>query len=300
MTFNIYVCNGIAHAYVRKYVRKPRHNIIMKGLHMKHARLLATSAALVTLALAACGGTPATEPAPTTNAQASTQAVQQPTALAPAATTQPEATDDVAEQPTAATADAAATMPADWMAYTVTGTGLRLALPPSWQQLDMDEAQLDKTIATMKEKNPQLADIMGDQARTLMQQGIKFFGFDNNDEAAKRGFATNINVISQDLPMEVNVDQVADASLGQLEQLPNATKPETQKLTLSDGTEAMQVKYGFNINNEAGQTLKTATTQYFTVKDKTLYVVTLTTTDDQAATYEPIFSQVAQTIAFSK
>jgi hypothetical protein len=36
------------------------------------------------------------------------------------------------------------------------------------------------------------------------------------------------------------------------------------------------------------------------VKDKTLYVVTLTTTDDQAATYEPIFSQVAQTIAFSK
>jgi hypothetical protein len=267
---------------------------------MKHARLLATSAALVTLALAACGGTPATEPAPTTNAQASTQAVQQPTALAPAATTQPEATDDVAEQPTAATADAAATTPADWMAYTVTGTGLRLALPQSWQQLDMDEAQLDKTIATMKEKNPQLADIMGDQARTLMQQGIKFFGFDNNDEAAKRGFATNINVISQDLPMEVNVDQVADASLGQLEQLPNATKPETQKLTLSDGTEAMQVKYGFNINNEAGQTLKTATTQYFTVKDKTLYVVTLTTTDDQAATYEPIFSQVAQTIAFSK
>lgn len=266
---------------------------------MHHTKLFATIVFATSLTLAACGGTAAPEPAAAPTAAQVADAPQPTEAMAEPTEAMAEPTEAMAEPTEAAPDTTAATVPDGWTTHTVKDTSLTLALPPTWEELAMDEKLLDASLDAAKEQNPEIAEMMGAQARALMQSGIKFFAFDSNEEAVTRGFATNINVIAQDLPVSnVSLDQIKDATLGQLSQLPGLVQPTTEKITLANGVEAMQVKYGFDITTQAGQATKTATTQYIILQDGKFYVVTFTTTDDQTGDYEETFSQIAQTFAF--
>jgi hypothetical protein len=49
-----------------------------------------------------------------------------------------------------------------------------------------------------------------------------------------------------------------------------------------------------NMTLQPGQAVTTATTQYVMLAGKTVYVITLTTRDDLAEQYRPIFEEIGQ------
>jgi len=228
-------------------------------------RLLAV--ALVLMALASCGG-----PAPTA------------TRVPPTATPQPTPTPPVATP----------TLEAGWVLYEKPADGFAIALPPTWRQIDMDPQTLGASLDAIKAQNPELAPQLEGQARSLLEAGIKFFGFDLAPEALATGAATNVNVLSQSLPAEVSLDFYVQLSVGQLENMSSVVKPVQQRRVQLAAGEAEELSYAMNMVAPSGAALALWTDQYLFLQGKAVYVITCTTSQETAPKYTEVFANIGR------
>jgi len=164
----------------------------------------------------------------------------------------------------------------------------------------LDAEAIDTVLDTVGELNPEMAKLLKGQARSLAASGFKFWGFDLDPQAAKTGFLTNINVLSQPLIVKASLDFYVQASVAQLENLSSVIKPVTHrriKLTAGD-TEELQ--YRMKVASATGKTVTVVATQYFLIQDKHFYVITCGTLPEQAKKYAPIFEKIGQSFQLNK
>jgi hypothetical protein len=195
---------------------------------------------------------------------------------------------------TPAPAMSAPTLEPGWTRYEKAEEGFSIALPPRWEQIDMDPQTLEASLDAVSEQNPELATVLEGQARNLVVSGIKFFGFDMTPSALATGYATNVNVLVQALGLEMSVDVFAQVSVAQLKNMDMVEGEVSQRRVNLAGGEGVELKYRWKLTTPIGEAITVAVTQYAVIRGEDAYVISFGTTADQAERYGGLFWGIAQ------
>jgi hypothetical protein len=185
----------------------------------------------------------------------------------------------------------------DWTLFRQAGEGFALSLPGNWQQFDLSKETMTSIMGKMNAANPQLGAALSSQVAGMAAQGIKFYAFDLYSPTAATGFATNINVLRQDLPSNPGLDSLIKESIGTLkEQLKAALSgPITSsRLTTIAGDNMGRINYDIVLNTPDGRALTLSVVQYVYASDNNLYILSCTTTIDRIEEYSHTFELIAQ------
>ena len=192
------------------------------------------------------------------------------------------------------------TLETGWILYQKPTAGFAIALPPTWEQVDLDAENVDTIMDAVGETNPELATLLKGQGRSLIASGFKFWGFDLTPEAAKAGFLTNVNVLKQPLTIKASLDFYVQATLTQLESLSNVIKPISHQRVKLAGSDAEEMRYQMKVAGITGKTVTAAATQYLLIREKDVYVITFVTVPEQVKKYAPIFEKIAQSFELAE
>ena len=191
-----------------------------------------------------------------------------------------------------ATKVGSAVLPAGWTAHEVAADRFRLGLPPGWQKVAPGE--VDASLETLRKDNPELAEMIEGQVAGSLNELVRFFAFDTRSPTLAQEFATNINVVVEPLPGGIDFEQYLDANLSQLRQVPTVTVDlEDDDLALPGGRAAL-INSRFSLNSPSGAQ-EIAVRQYLFLKGGRGFILSMTTTPAHAATYEPVWEQIAKT-----
>ncbi len=216
---------------------------------------------LLALTLAACPG-----PSPTPT----------PTGLPPTAA------------PTTSPGTAPTATPDQWAEHTA--GAIRIRLPKDWQVLTLNQGDLQTVFADFKQKNPELAKIIG-SADAL--QGVSLWAFRN--VAAGATFVDNLNIRSSPLGGE-KIDRMADvvqAVEAQYAQLGFQIKASKSDLTIG-GLPAALLVYSFPLVGADGKTATVTGHQYLIASATDLWVLSYSAAPENEAALAPVFEQSAQ------
>ncbi len=195
--------------------------------------------------------------------------------------------------PASPTAAPTPTLDPAWTLHESEADGFAIALPTEWRPIELDAKTLDASLEAAVGQSPELKFMLEGQARNLIASGVKFFAFDLGAESIESGMTTNVNIIKIPLGAEVALDFYVDLNLGQLEGLSSVEKPVLHKRVKVMAGDAEQLRYGMTVNTPNGN-LTLALTQYLVIVGEDAYVITLTTSADQAEGYSAVFEQIGQ------
>jgi hypothetical protein len=187
--------------------------------------------------------------------------------------------------------------PDGWPLYEVKREGFAIALPPEWRQFDMNPATFEKSFQEGAKNNPELMAMFPG----LMQQvraGMKFFGID--EQSAKTGFATNVNILRMPLPPGGNLDLIASDSVRLMEQMPNVVKPIARERLKTGAGDCERLRYQMRMQSPKGKADVVAISQFLFATSTDGFVVTLTTTADREAHYRDTFDKIGHSFRFVK
>jgi hypothetical protein len=192
------------------------------------------------------------------------------------------------------------TLETGWILYQKPAAGFAIALPPTWEQVDLDAENLDTILDTIAESNPEIGTLLKGVGRSLIASGFKFWGFDLTPEAAKTGLLTNINVLKQPLTIKASLDFYVQASLTQLEDLSNVIKPISHRRVKLAGSDAEELQYQMKVVGATGKTVIVAATQYLLVREKDVYAISFATVPGQTKKYAPILEKIMQSFELTE
>jgi hypothetical protein len=183
-----------------------------------------------------------------------------------------------------------------WTLYEKGPAGFAIAVAPSWGQIDMDPATMDKTIWAIAKDNAELANLLKQQAQSMLKQNTVFFAYDPGDDN-RSASGTNVNIIKRQLNPPPNLDDLAQVNLNELESLSNVAKPlEHSRVELPAGPAQ---EYRLRVNTGSGdKTRLMAINQYLMVKDADAWWITFTTPHEQFSDFEPLFQRTVESFAF--
>ncbi len=197
-------------------------------------------------------------------------------ATTPVAQSTPEATlaqANAANTPSSVAATPAGpTAQAGWTIHH--GAGFQIALPSSWQEIQLDDTTLRQEIETASRDNPHLAD----QLTGILSSGQnKNFVFYAVDTLSKGLVVSNLSVARTTVPAGMPVSQVVEAFAGALPQLLKGSRVVAQNAPLNlNGQQAGEVDYDLPLVNSAGQLVTVRGIQYiFLPKSGDAYIVTV-------------------------
>lgn len=189
-------------------------------------------------------------------------------------------------------------VPNGWSEYAVPENGFALSVPVTWQRLPVKQQELDAALQTIRESNPDLAQALGDNAQTLITNGVKFWAFDLNVESQQAGFATNVTVTRQTFPNPVSFDTFVSINLNQLNALTTRNSDIINDRVSLAGLPAERVRYLLTLQRGDQAPLTASLTQYLVVSGRNAYVLTYATRTDLLNTYQPLFEQSASSLRF--
>jgi hypothetical protein len=189
-------------------------------------------------------------------------------------------------------------VPNGWAEYAVPESGFALSIPTSWQRLSVKSQELDAALQTVRASNPELADALGANAATLLQNGVKFWAYDISPEMQQTSFATNVTVTQQALPNPISFDTFVSINLNQLNTLSTRNSNIVNERIALAGQPAERVRYLLTLNAEQGAPLTAAITQYLVMNGRSAYVLTYATRADLADNYRGVFEESAVSLRF--
>ena len=239
-------------------------------------------AAVVVIGLAgACLGRPAAVQSP--QAPLPTR-----TALAAPSTPSPTFT----SRPTLAPVASAMTstpdsLPNDWIEHE--DQSIRISLPRDWQVVDLTSSNVQLAFADLKQKHPQMADIIG-SPDVMLSATLWALG------PAGNALADNLNIRRAPLGAERITDmqgQVLDLLLKQLS-VAGFTELSSDASLRIDGLPAARISYTLPLSteDEAAPTIRGH--QYLVLSDSDLWLLSYSTTPEREAEMAPIFEQSAR------
>jgi hypothetical protein len=171
--------------------------------------------------------------------------------------------------------------------YELSEPSFSLGVPKSWTAITRDELNETGALERFAKDNPAVAPVL----EGVLQPGspVKFFAL---DPAVERGFATNVNVVVQDVPDDLELSDLAESSAAELRSLGVVEGLRTTEVSLPAGT---AVKITFRLRARYGAASRTvATLQYAFVDDGQSYVVTYSTLPELESRYAPAFEESAR------
>jgi hypothetical protein len=174
----------------------------------------------------------------------------------------------------------------------VPGIGFSIGVPSGWKSIDYRQVATSGLVDRLARENPQLAPLL--QALRSPGSGVKLFAFDPH---LTSGFATNVNLVVEQVPAGLTASQYAGAALAQLNQLANIVRPIRQHALRLAAGPAVELQYHIRFTL-AGKQVVTSTTQYVLTHDARAFVVTYTTLPGLAARRASLFATSAQSIRF--
>lgn len=158
-----------------------------------------------------------------------------------------------------------------------------VALPQGWTVFDLAAKDFEKIVAEWAKKDPKNAQL-ADPLRAVASQGqIKLMAFDF--APADKTFTDNLNVIVVPAPPGGTLEQLSEASAGQLKQI--AVGAVKMGKSSFNGQEYGTAEYGMG----SGTQPKLAVKCYFTVKNNKAFTFTFTCIASRA----PAFQAQAET-----
>lgn len=189
-------------------------------------------------------------------------------------------------------------VPNGWSEYAMPENGFAISVPTTWQRLPVKLQELDAALGTIRETNPELGNALGENAQTLLANGVKFWAFDVNAQNNQAAFATNLTVTRQALPNPVSFDTFVSINLSQLNALTTRNSDIVNERTSLAGQPAERVRYLLTFNRDEGEPVTAAITQYLVLNDRGAFVLTYATRTDLTEQYRPIFDQSASSLRF--
>ena len=189
-----------------------------------------------------------------------------------------------------------------WTLATVGNEGFAIGLPPGWTEFDLSSADIELALNQVRDANPGMANALSAQVAQLAAQGIKLFAVDKNGNYASTGFATNLNVLKDKTPDGATLDSLSVEAVAEVKKELKTDVPIQvfkNRLGINSG-EAERLQYSWTMNAPNGKVFALSVTQYVAINGGDSYILTYSTTDDQFATYAPLFDKSAKTLTFLK
>ena len=120
----------------------------------------------------------------------------------------------------------------------VSTSGIALRFPDDWKLIDLTTEDFEEAADKVLGSDPKFAGIRS-QVSDAAQHGMyKLFAFET--ATLSSGFATNCNVVIQDMPGQATLEQVAEANLAAMASLvTNGTQPKLEYVSLKSGRSAL-------------------------------------------------------------
>ncbi len=217
--------------------------------------------------------------------------------LEPTSTPQPTAT--FVMRPPATSALPTVTprsLEANWKFYDASPEGFGVALPSSWQKINLDTVSLAAYIQTLKEKNPGFATTFQGVSNQLLASQIKFFAIDASQQAIASNYVTSMNALREPLPTEMLLDVYVQANLTNLNKSGFPIKTPTHKRVTFTAGAAEEIKYQAYATSAESKKITVSVLQYALVRGKSGYVMTFGATPDKEKTYTPVFQKMMQSL----
>ena len=188
-----------------------------------------------------------------------------------------------------------------WARYGGDEDGFTLDAPSSWAKLDFSGADLDSAIQLMSASNEALGTFLNNptfksQLNALTSSGVKLMLYDTLQDVSLTGFATNINVVSVDVPDSLDLTQVMDSDIKQIESALGSgllTPVSKENVTLN-GVPALKLNYSYRINLPTGDFIDASLLQYGMVAAGKEYILTFTTTPEEQKLRSITFDAIAR------
>ena len=170
--------------------------------------------------------------------------------------------------------------------------GFSISIPPTWRAIDMDPQTMKAAFNTMVEQNPSLAESYSvEQMQALVQQGIKVMAFDFGS-----GGHTNLNVLEQSLPSEMSASVFSQLAASQVEVQLKISPPKVEPAIVGS-LDGQVIRYDLPLQTANG-TFNASFSQYIAMRGKDAYIITFTSSADDAAGNRSTFDQIAANFAF--
>src|SRR6266566_8064260 len=187
-----------------------------------------------------------------------------------------------------------------WTLATVQDEGFAIGLPPGWTEFDMGNVNVEAGLSEIRQANPNLANALSEQVTQMAAQGIKLMAFDKYSNFAATGFATNLNIIKEQVPDGADLDSLSGEATAELKKQLQTDVPLQvfkNRLDINSG-EAERLQYSFSLNGPDGRSFALSVTQYVAIDGTDSYILTYSTTDDQFPLYASAFDKSAKTLTF--
>jgi hypothetical protein len=159
-----------------------------------------------------------------------------------------------------------------------------LGVPKSWTAITRDELEDTGALERFAKDNPAIAPVL----EGVLRPGspVKFFAL---DPAVELGFATNVNVVVQDVADDLELSELARSSAAELRSLGVVEGLRTSEVSLPAGpavriTFRLQARYG-------SASRRVATLQYALLDEGMSYVVTYSTLPELESRYAAVFEE---------
>ncbi len=174
--------------------------------------------------------------------------------------------------------------------YDVASAGFSVAVPEPWRTISADEFSDGGEWESVVTETPALAPYA--EAFQGPDSVLKFAAV---DPSVQDEFATNLNVIVEELSSDATLEEYEEAFISQLEQLPNVVGAiDRQRVELPAGP-ALRASYRLTLLT-SGKTWTVSTRQYALVDDGRAFVLTYTTLPAQATAYDDTFTRSAESL----
>jgi hypothetical protein len=173
--------------------------------------------------------------------------------------------------------------------YELSEPSFSLGVPKSWTAITRDELRETGAIERFSKDNPAVAPVLDGILRS--GSPMKFIAL---DPAVQQGFVTNVNVVVQDVPDDMELSDLARSSAADLRSLGVVRGLRTGVVSLPAG-EAVKITYRMQLQYGAA-TRSVATLQYALIADGKSYVVTYSTLPALERQYASAFADSAQSL----
>lgn len=174
--------------------------------------------------------------------------------------------------------------------------GFAISLPPDWESVDLETFDVADLASEVVEQNELLAGQISSQAmRQLVAAGIRFYALNTSMDSLLADSPATINIIIEDLPVDLTLDEYATLSATQIERAFDLESEALEQgaVTLGD-VDAQTLRYTATILNQFGDPLTVLNKQYFLLDGRRAFVITLSMSEELAASNLEPFSAVAQ------
>lgn len=180
------------------------------------------------------------------------------------------------------------TTPAGWTPYS--RSTFQIALPDTWQEIKLTDADLQSAMQAAQESNPQLADQLGALRSSGQFKALTFYGIDQNNATSLR----NVSIARVALEGTNDLETFANAYAKALPNVIRGSKlVEMRTPARINGINAAMIVYDVSLVDSSGDLATLRGVQYLYMLDSgDTYLVTVTGAANDADAFMKLAQQI--------